>query len=235
VPMHLFFARLCLGVGGRGCFMTETRLVKVLIIDDHEVVRLGVKQILGRALPHVELGEADTGQKGIAAVQRETWDLAIVDISLPDQSGLGLLCELHSLAPNLPLMVLSLHAEEQYAVRAFRAGAMAYLTKQTASDELVKAVTQVLAGRMYVTPSLGEYMASSLTKHPTRPGHHTLSERELEVLDLLARGQSVRHIAESLALSIKTVSTYRARLLEKLGLTTTAELIRYALDHRLVE
>ena len=215
--------------------MIGAQLVKVLIIDDHEVVRLGVKQILEKALPHVELGEADTGQKGIAAVQRETWELAIVDISLPDQSGLELLCELHSLAPDLPLMVLSLHTEEQYAVRAFRAGAMAYLTKQTVADELAKAVTQVLAGRMYVTPSLGEYMASSLTKHPTRPGHHTLSEREFEVFVLLAQGQSVRHIAESLTLSIKTVSTYRARLLDKLQLATTAELIRYALDHRLVE
>jgi two-component system invasion response regulator UvrY len=215
--------------------MTETPLVKVLIIDDHEVVRLGVKQILEQAFLYVEIGEADTGEKGIAAVQREGWDLAIVDISLPDQSGLELLCELHSLAPNLPLMVLTLHPEEQYAVRAFRAGAMAYLTKQTAPDELAKAVRQVLAGRMYVTPSLGEYMASSLSKHPTRPGHHTLSEREFEVFVLLAQGQSVRHIAESLALSMKTVSTYRARLLDKLQLTTTAELIRYALDHRLVE
>ncbi len=215
--------------------MIETQAVKILVIDDHEVVRLGVKQILEMNFLYVEVGEADTGQKGIAAVQQEAWDLAIVDISLPDQSGLELLCELHSLAPNLPLMVLSLHTEEQYALRAFRAGAMAYLTKQVAPGELAKAVRQVLAGRMYVTPSLGEYMASSLTKHPTRPGHHTLSEREFEVFVLLAQGQSVRHIAESLALSIKTVSTYRARLLDKLQLTTTAELIRYALDHRLVE
>ena len=215
--------------------MIETQAVKILVIDDHEVVRLGVKQILEMNFLYVEVGEADTGQKGIAAVQQEAWDLAIVDISLPDQSGLGLLCKLHSLAPNLPLMVLSLHTEEQYAVRAFRAGAMAYLTKQVAPGELAKAVRHVLAGRMYVTPSLGEYMASSLTKHPTRPGHHTLSERELEVFVLLAQGQSVRHIAESLALSMKTVSTYRARLLDKLQLTTTAELIRYALDHRLVE
>lgn len=215
--------------------MIATEVVKILIIDDHEVVRLGVKQILEKAFPHVELGEADTGQKGIAAVQHESWDLAIVDISLPDQSGLELLCELHSIAPELPLMVLSLHTEEQYAVRAFRAGAMAYLTKQTVPEELARAVNQVLSGRMYVTPTLGEYMAGSLGKNSTRPGHHTLSEREFEVLVLIAQGQSVRNIAQSLALSIKTVSTYRARLLDKLQLTTTAELIRYALDHRLVE
>jgi two-component system, NarL family, invasion response regulator UvrY len=215
--------------------MIGAQIVKILVIDDHEVVRLGVRQMLEKAFPHLELGEADTGQKGIAAVQRESWDLAIVDISLPDQSGLELLCELHSIAPQLPLMVLSLHTEEQYAVRAFRAGAMAYLTKQTVPEELARAVNQVLTGRMYVTASLGEYMAGSLGKNPPRPGHHTLSEREFEVLVLLAKGQSVKNIAESLTLSIKTVSTYRARLLDKLQLTTTADLIRYALDHHLVE
>jgi DNA-binding NarL/FixJ family response regulator len=215
--------------------MIETQGVKILVIDDHEVVRLGVKQILEMNFLYVEVGEADTSQKGIAAVQRESWDLAIVDISLPDQSGLDLLCELHNSSPKLPLVVLSLHAEEQYAVRAFRAGAMAYLTKQAAPDELARAVKQVLAGRMYVTASLGEYMAGNLVQNPTRPGHHTLSERELEVLVLLGQGRSVRHIAQSLALSMKTVSTYRARLLDKLQLTTTAELIRYALHHRLVE
>ena len=138
------------------------------------------------------------------------------------------------MAPQLPQMVLSLHPEEQYAVRAFRAGAMAYLTKQTAPEELARAVKQVLTGRMYVTASLGERMAGSLSKNSTSPVHHTLSEREFEVLVLLAQGQSVKHIAQSLALSIKTVSTYRARLLDKLQLSTTAELIRYALDHHLV-
>jgi len=215
--------------------MIGTQLVKILVIDDHEVVRRGVKQILEETFAHVEVGEADTSQKGVAAIQQEPWDLGIVDISLPDQNGLELLCELHNIAPRLPLMVLSLHPEEQYAVRAFRAGAMAYLTKQTAPEELARAVKQVLTGRMYVTASLGAYMAGSLNKNPTGPGHHTLSEREFEVLVLLAQGKSVKHIAQSLTLSIKTISTYRARLLDKLQLATTAELIRYALDHHLVE
>ena len=215
--------------------MIGTESVKILIIDDHEVVRRGMRQILEENFLYVEVGEADTGAKGIAAVRQEPWDLAIVDISLPDQSGLELLCELHSTAPRLPLMVLSLHPEEQYAVRAFRAGAMAYLNKQTAPEELARAVKQVLSGRRYVTASIGERMASSLSKNPTGPAHHTLSEREFEVLVLLARGQSIKHIAQSLTLSIKTVSTYRARLLDKLQLTTTAELIRYALDHHLAE
>ena len=125
-----------------------------------------------RSFSHVEVGEADSSQKGIAAVQQEPWDLAIVDISLPDQSGLELLCELHRTAPRLPLMVLSLHPEEQYAVRAFRAGAKAYLTKQTAPEELARAVKQVLTGRMYVTASLGEHMAGSLSMNPRpRPSH----------------------------------------------------------------
>ena len=215
--------------------MIGTESVKILIIDDHEVVRRGMRQILEENFLYVEVGEADTGAKGIAAVRQEPWDLAIVDISLPDQSGLELLCELHSTAPRLPLMVLSLHPEEQYAVRAFRAGAMAYLNKQTAPEELARAVKQVLSGRRYVTASIGERMVSSLSKNPTGPAHHTLSEREFEVLVLLARGQSIKHIAQSLTLSIKTVSTYRARLLDKLQLTTTAELIRYALDHHLAE
>jgi len=215
--------------------MIGTQLVKILVIDDHEVVRRGVKQILQEAFPHVEVGEADTGQKGIAAVRQEPWDLAIVYISLPDQSGLELLCELHDTAPQLPLMVLSLHSEEQYAVRAFRAGAMAYLTKQTAPEELARAVQQVLTGRMYVTASLGERMAGSLSKDSTGPDHHTLSNREFEVLRCLAQGQSIKSIGQSLDLSVKTISTYRARLLGKLQLSTTAELIRYALDHHLVE
>lgn len=215
--------------------MIGTQLVKILVIDDHVVVRRGVKQILEETFPHVEVGEADTGQKGVAAVQQESWDLAIVDISLPDQIGLEILCELHRVAPQLPLMVLSLHPEEQYAVRAFRAGAMAYLTKHTAPEELARAVKQVLTGRMYVTASLGERMAGSLSKNPTGPDHHTLSEREFEVLRYLAQGQSIKSIGQALALSVKTVSTYRARLLDKLQLSTTAELIRYALDHHLVE
>lgn len=207
--------------------------MKVLVIDDHKVVRRGVKQILEEIFPHVEVGEVSTSQQAIAAVQQEPWDLGIVDISLHDQSGLELLCELHSAAPRLPLMVLGQRIEEQYAVRAFRAGAMAYLTKPTAPEELARAVKQVLTGRMYVTASIGAPVAGSLSMNPC-PSPHTLSERELEVLVLLAQGRSVKHIAEFLTLSIKTVSTYRARLLDKLQLSTTAELIRYALDHHLV-
>ena len=215
--------------------MIATQPVKILVIDDHEVVRRGVKQILEETFAHVEVREANTSRKGMAAVQQQPWDLAIVDINLPDQSGLELLGELHRIRPRLPLMVLSLHPEEQYAVRVFRAGAMAYLTKQTAPEELAKAVNQVLSGRRYVTASLGEHLAGSLSKSPAGPVHPALSERELEVLVLIAQGQSLKNIAQSLILSVKTVSTYRGRLQDKLQLTTTAELIRYAIDHHLVD
>jgi len=212
-----------------------TESVKLLVIDDHEAVRRGVRQILEQHFLYVEVGEADTGEKGLAAVRQESWDLAIVDISLPDRSGLDLLRELHSVAPELPLMVLSLHSGGHYAVRAFGAGALAYLTKSTAPEELVRVVKQILTGRTSVTASTGGRMSGIECKSPTGLEHHTLSKRELEVLVLLAQGQSIKHIAESLALSIKTVNTYRGRLLDKLQLTTTVELIRYALEHHLVE
>ena len=215
--------------------MIATESARILIIDDHEVVRRGVKQILEEHFLYVEVGEANTGAKGIAAVRREPWDLVIVDISLPDRSGMDLLREVRNTAPQLPLMVLSLHSEEQYAVSALRAGAMAYLTKNTAPDELAGAVKQVLSGRKYLTTSLRERIAGSLSESSTGPDYRALSKREREVLVLLARGQSIRYIAQSLALSTKTVSTYRARLLDKLQLTSTTELIRYALDRQLVE
>ncbi len=215
--------------------MIATESVKVLIIDDHEVVRRGVKQILEENFLYVEVGEAETAQRGVAEVRRRPWDLAIVDVSLPDQSGLELLQELHRTAPKLPLMVLSLHPEEQYAAHAIRAGAMAYLTKHTAPEELAKAVKQVLAGHRYVTSSIEEQMTDSLEKSPAGPEHPPLSEREFEVLVLLAQGRSIKHIAQFLTLSVKTVSTYRARLLDKLQFATTAELIRYAFDRHLVD
>ncbi len=214
---------------------TKAESVRILVIDDHEVVRRGVKQILEENFLLVEVGEADSGEKGIAAVRQEPWDLVILDINLPDQSGLEVLGELHGTWPGLPLMVLSLHPEEQYAVRVFRAGAMAYLTKQTAPEELAMAVKQVLSGRRYVTASLGEHLAGSLSKSSAGPAHSGLSERELEVLVLIVQGQSLKNIAQSLTLSVKTVSTYRGRLRDKLQLTTTAELIRYALEHHLVD
>jgi DNA-binding NarL/FixJ family response regulator len=209
--------------------------LKVLVIDDNEFIRLGVKQILQEAFPLVEVGVANTGRRGIAAAHQEPWDLAIVEISLPDLSGLDLLRELHSTVPRLPLMVLSLHPEKQYALRAFRAGAMAYLNKQATSAELARAAKQVLTGKMYVSSSLTVYMTNRLRENSVDPDHYNLSDREFEILVLVAQGRSIRDIAQFMTLSIETVNSYRASLLDKLRLTTTDELIRYAIHHQLVD
>jgi two-component system invasion response regulator UvrY len=209
--------------------------LRVLLIDDSEFMRLGVKQILQEAFPLVEVGEANTGLRGIAAVYQEPWDLAILEISLPDLRGLDLLRELHSTVPRLPLMVLSLHPEKQYALRAFRAGAMAYLNKQATPAELARAIKQVLTGKMYVSSSLAVYMTNRLRKNSVDPDHHTLSDREFEILVLVAQGRSIRDIAQFMTLSIKTVNSYRASLLDKLRFTTTDELIRYAIHHQLAD
>ena len=209
--------------------------MKVLIVDDHAVVRRGVAQILADAFQRIEIGEADSGKSGLAAVKKEHWDVVILDINLPDRKGLEVLRTLKADYPLLPVMILSLHPEEEYALRAIKAGASAYLTKQTAPEELVAALKQVLKGRMVVSAFLAERLSDALSKdHPTIQTHQTLSSREFDVLRKLAQGQSLREIAHQLTLSVKTVSTYRARLLDKLHLKTTADLIRYALDHHLV-
>jgi two-component system, NarL family, invasion response regulator UvrY len=209
--------------------------LRVLVIDDNELIHQGVKQILHEAFPLVEIGAANTGRRGIAAVHQEPWDLAIVEIILPDLSGLDLLRELHSTVPRLPLMVLSLHPEKQYALRAFRAGAMAYLSKQATPAELAGAVKQVLSGKMYLSSSLSVYMTNRLRENSVDPDHHALSDREFEILVLIAQGWSIKNIAQFMTLRIKTVESYRASLLEKMRLTTTDELIRYALHHQLVD
>lgn len=209
--------------------------MKVLIVDDHAVVRRGVAHILTEAFQRIEIGEADSGKGALSAVKKEPWDIVILDINLPDRKGLEILRTLKADYPLLPVMILSLHPEEEYALRALKAGASAYLTKQSAPEELVAAVKQVLKGRMVVSAILAERLAGGLRKdHPAIPAHQTLSGREFDVLCKLAQGRSIREIADQLGLSTKTVSTYRARLLDKLHLKTTPDLIRYALDHHLV-
>jgi two-component system, NarL family, invasion response regulator UvrY len=210
--------------------------MKVLIVDDHAVVRRGVAHILTDAFHRIEIGEADSGKGALSAVKKEDWDIVILDINLPDRKGLEVLRALKTDYPLLPVMILSLHPEEQYALRALKAGASAYLTKQSAPEELVAAIKQVLKGRIVVSAFLSERLAGALSKdHPAIQAHQTLSDREFEVLCRLAQGHSIRNIADQLTLSMKTVSTYRARLLDKLHLKTTADLIRYALDHHLVQ
>jgi two-component system invasion response regulator UvrY len=207
----------------------------ILVADDHTVVRRGLRQVIADECEGAMVEEASTGQGVLDAVQRQDWSVVILDINLPDKNGLDVLKELKALRPHLPVLVLSHHAEAQYAARAYKAGAAGYLTKESASEELAMAIRKVRAGGRYVSPSFAEQMAGQLTGEVDTLLHHTLSDREHLVLCQIARGKAVSQIADELALSVKTVSTYRARLLEKLQLRNNAELMRYALDQRLVE
>lgn len=209
-------------------------MMRILIADDHAVVRHGLKRILGEELPGTVFGDAETSAEALATARDGDWDLVILDISLPGRSGLDVLKELKALKPKLPVLVLSMHPEEQFAVRALRSGAAGYLTKQGAPDELVAAVRKVLRGGRYVSASLAERLAGEIAGASDRAPHETLSDREFQVFRLIASGQTLTAIAEDLSLSVQTVSTYRTRLLEKMGLTTNADLTRYAHNHGLL-
>jgi DNA-binding NarL/FixJ family response regulator len=206
-----------------------------LVADDHAIVRRGLRQVIAEACDGAVVEEASTGQGVLDAVQRQNWAVIVLDINLPDKNGLAVLKEVKALRPALPVLILSHHAEAEYAARAFKAGAAGYLTKESASEELAAAIRKVLAGGRYVSPSFAEQLAGHLTGEPGALLHHALSDREYEILCQIARGKAVSQIADELALSVKTISTYRARLLEKLHLANNAALMRYALDQRLVE
>ena len=211
---------------------TEARM-KILLVDDHAIVRVGLKQMLTDAFDQLDVTEVGTGQEALAKAQDTSWDLIILDINLPDTNGLDVLKKLKALCASLPVVVLSFHPEEQYAVRALKGGASAYVTKDTAPQELATAIKTVLSGRQYVTPSLAERLESLPSQAAGKALHTLLSDRELQVLSMIGGGKSVTEIATALDLSVKTVSTYRMRLLSKLQLKTTSALIRYALTHHL--
>lgn len=206
---------------------------RCLVADDHPIVRKGVRDLLIQESVCSNVIEAENGTATLGLVRRHEWDLLILDISLPDKHGLEVLREVKQLRPKLPVLMLSLYPEREFAVRALKTGASGYLTKDQAPAELLIAVKEVLAGRRYVTTSLANQLAAYLNNGQPTSLHDLLSNRELEVLRLLGRGKSVSMIADVMALSVKTVSTYRARLLQKLKLTSTADLIRYAIEHRL--
>ncbi len=207
----------------------------VLVADDHAVVRRGLRQVIAEECDGAVVEEASTGQGVLDAVRRQDWAVVVLDINLPDKNGLEVLKDLKAMRPALPVLILSHHAEAEYAARAFKAGAAGYLTKESASEELAAAIRKVLAGGRYVSPSFAEQLAGHLTGEIDTLPHHALSDREHLVLCQIARGKAVSQIADELALSVKTISAYRARLLEKLHLANNAELMRYALDQRLVE
>ena len=205
---------------------------RILIIDDHDVVREGVKGLFSAGT--AEFGEAPTGSAAIDRIRERDWDIAVLDISLAGRSGLDVLKEIKQLRPKLPVLVLSMHAEEQYAMRAFKAGAAGYINKASSRDELRDAILKVINGGRYVSLSMAERMMFDFSNSDKLP-HEQLSNRELEVLLLIASGKTVGEIAEALSLSDKTISTYRRRILDKMQLTTNAELTHYAIRNKLVE
>jgi two-component system invasion response regulator UvrY len=208
---------------------------RCLITDDHPIVRRGVRELLEEEQLCSEICEVRTGEEALEAVRRQPWDLMILDIALPDKHGLEVLKETKLLQPSLPVLMLSLYPEKEFAMRAIKAGASGYLTKQSAPSELLAAVLRVLQGGRYITAALAEQMASVIETGVDGSLHARLSDRELQVLRLLGQGKSVSVIAEELRLSVKTISTYRARILEKLSCESTGELIRYAIEARLID
>ncbi len=210
-------------------------MIRVLIADDHAILRRGLIEILKCGLKDGVYGEAEDAQQTLAQVQSHDWDLVILDVTMPGRSGVDVLADLKRTRRKLPVLVLSMHPEDQYGKRVLRAGASGYLNKDSAPEELIEAIRRVLAGGRYVSPALAEVLALDLGRGGDQPPHERLSDRELEVLRLMGSGKTVSQIAEVLHLSVTTVSTYRARILEKMNLTTTGELMSYALRHRLAD
>ena len=209
-------------------------MLRILIADDHAIIRKGLKQILLEEYPSAVIEEVNDAEAAIKKTITNEWDILICDLSMPGRSGLDVLQHVKQNLLKLPVLILSIHPEEQYAIRALRAGAAGYLSKDAATEELVKAVQRILQGRKYISSSLAEIMASELDQETSKPPHELLSDREFHVFKLIADGKSVSEIAEQLSLSITTVSTYRSRILEKMDIKTNADMTRYALEKKLI-
>jgi DNA-binding NarL/FixJ family response regulator len=210
-------------------------VIRILIADDHGIVRKGLKQIVAENPNMIVAGEAANGQEALELAQEKQFDVAILDIAMPGRGGLDVLKVLKAQQPSLKIIMLSMYSEEQYAIRSLRDGASAYLTKANATEELIEAIEAVASGKRYITASVAERLASYIEQDGGRLPHEALSDRELQVLVMIGSGKSVSVIAAALSLSVKTVSTYRARLLGKMGMVSTAQLIRYAIEHRLCQ
>ncbi len=209
-------------------------MLRILVVDDHAVVREGVKQILADVSDMVVQGEAGDGREALEKAMQHDYDLILLDISMPGRGGLEILKEIKTRQPKMPVLILSMHPEEQYAIRALRAGAAGYLTKASAPQELIGAIRKASRGGKYVTTSLAEKLAFELDVDTEKPLHETLSNREYQVMLMLASGKTVSEIAEDLCLSAKTISTYRSRIMEKMGMKKNAELTLYAVKNDLV-
>ena len=209
-------------------------MIRVLLADAHAIVRRGLRQIITEQPDLTVVGEAESASQVLEVSRLNEWDVAILDLSLPDRNGLDALKEVHHQFPKRPILILTMQPEEQFAIRAFKAGASGYLTKETTPEELLQALRKVASGSKYISPTLAERLATQVTHHEQSP-HEILSDREYQVLHLLAVGKTVSEIARQLTLSVKTISTYRARLLEKMHMKNNAELMRYAVTHHLFE
>ena len=209
--------------------------MKILIADDHTVFREGLKRIFAEAADIAEIGEAANAQQLLERVAEKHWDMVLLDISMPGKSGLEVLKEIKQIHPRLAVLVLSMHPERQFAVRVIKAGAAGYLTKGSAAGEVVKAIRRVYRDGKYISDSVAEHLAMAVGQKSDRPLHESLSDREFEVLRMIGAGKTVGEIAEDLSLSVKTVSTYRTHLLEKMNLRNNAELMLYVITNRLLD
>ena len=210
-------------------------MIRVLLADDHAIVRAGLKEILADTGDIEVAGEAANGQEVLARVSAQDFDVAVLDLSMPGRNGIELIKLVKAEKPKLRILVLSMHSEEQYAVRALKAGASGYLSKESAADELVAAIRRIAGGGAYVTPETAERLALGAAPRAEAAAHTLLSDREFQVFRMIARGASVSEIARELSLSVKTISTHKTRIMNKMGLANQAELIRYALEHKLLD
>ena len=210
-------------------------MTRILVADDHQIVRAGIKNLLSEHQEFTVAGEAGSGAEAIKMVRASDWDLVLLDITMRDMNGVDTLQQIKRIKPALPVLILSMHPEDQYAINLLRAGANGYVCKECAPEQLIGAIRTVIAGRRYVSPMLGDQLAGDLSGDTQKAQHTELSEREFQVFCKLAAGQAVSEIADELFLSVKTISTYRSRILEKMGLKTNADLTYYAIKHGLIQ
>jgi len=210
-------------------------MIRVLIADDHPIVREGLRQILSETDDILVVDEASNGKEVLDYTWNNTYDVILLDISMPGRDGLEVLRELKRHKPKLPVLILSMYPEEHYAIRVLRGGASGYLTKSSAPDELISAIRKVATGRKYISSTLAERLTYELDRDADRPAHESLSDREYQVMHMIASGKTIKEIAEELCLSVKTVSTYRSRILEKMTLKNNAEIVLYAVQNKLVD